>query len=196
MAVEGVPGSLPRSQPRPLRRCSESSCGSAPQSQLDRSLRVPRVCTAVTTVATRSRNPTHFPGRPPGRPTRLLGRYRNVCCDGSPGVDWFAPAIATLATPATVAEVPLFRHRMHPRIVSRMRSQSPPRPQRQPLGAVTGRTPWSPQKRAARLLGPYRSVCRDDGGRGARFAPSTATSATRRAVGKDSPVRYRMRRGG
>jgi hypothetical protein len=196
MAVEGVPGSLPRSQPRSLRRWSESSRGSAPQAPLDRSLRAP----IVSTASARNRGHTLSsldapPWSPPGRPTRLLGHCRNACCDGSPRVPGSLVrsqprplprcsqrllCFVTARTAGSFTGCGASRHR------GRDGGHSLPSPDA---------PPWSPPGKV-RLLssGRYRNVCRDGSGRGAQFAPSTATLATRRAVGKDSPVRYRMRR--
>jgi hypothetical protein len=56
--------------------------------------------------------------------------------------------------------------------------------------------PGRPQKRAARLPRTLPERLPRWQRTGARLAPSTATLATRRAVGKDWPVRCRMRRGG
>jgi hypothetical protein len=81
---------------------------------------------------------------------RLLERYRNVCCDGSGRGAWFAPAVATSATPPMLGITPAVLHRNRCGIVHCVCRESVPRPH----GLVARRTCLVAPRQADSSPGP------------------------------------------
>jgi hypothetical protein len=122
---------------------------------------------------------------------RLLGRYRNVCCDGSPRGDWFAPAIATSANPPVLGIIPAVLHRNRRWIVHCVCRESVPRPQPWPDSLIARRTSLVAPRQAdssPRTL-PKRLLRWQP--RGDWLAPAIATLATPSPVAEAPLFRHR-----